>query len=80
MIKWNVNFKIPDSTIQTAIAYIEIIDFKNNGNKCVVSLVMYDYTRINVIKEYTLEIDGNYTTIDDIYPVLLTYYDNSELE
>lgn len=79
MIKWNCNFNIPNSTIQTSLAVVVIDSFENRITNCKVFVKIFDENKEIVIKEYEKIIDGIYNDADEIYSVLINDFDNAEI-
>jgi len=79
MIRWNTNFQIEDASIQVGVALIEVTEYKNINDTCVINIKMTDETNQYTVKEYKLTQNRNYNNLDEIYLDLVSSFDNSEI-
>lgn len=87
MIKWQSNFNIPDSTVQTAETLIIIESYKNLTSSCVAEFFMTDGQKTivdgeehyNVFKRYTKTFDSRMENEDQIYEAELLSYKDAEI-
>lgn len=79
MIKWNCNFNIIDSTIQTSTAMIIIDKFQNRATNCKVYVKIMDESMEILIKSYEQIIEGIFNDEYEIYPILLNDFVDAEI-
>ena len=78
-IKWNSNFQIEDSNIQFSEAFIKIQSFENINDTCIVSYIITDESEQSVAKQVSHLYNRNFINETEIYNILLTEYENSEI-
>ena len=79
MIKWNCNFNIPDSTVQLSEAFVRVFDFTNANNHSEVNIQITDLSGEVIVKEYTQNFDRTFLNDKEIYEVIITEFQDSEI-